>query len=452
MRGLNVSKSLTQKSFSQRLLKPIRLAGKSRFITWTLTSFGFLPRPDKPKPDQALPMAVANEPVAAQPIEALSGTTAGAVPESSQPQTMLLLEAEAPHAAELERSLQTPLQTPLASPLESLPAAPPAIPFQVLPDGGAIVKPQPGKFSEGVTVFEGESYPYRLYVPSRPQMPSTPAASIAAQAAEAPLAPPPLPLIVLLHGCKQDSLDFAQGTAMNALADEYQCIVLYPEQIPKANSGRCWNWFDTRHQQRDAGEPGMIAALTRQVLATKHGGGRKADPQRVYIAGLSAGGAMAALMADLYPDVFAAVGVHSGLPAGAAQSMMSAFGAMQRGAKGQATTALPTIVFHGTGDKTVHPDNGGHVSDAALTALRASGLALVKSSSKPGRSKRRPLTTSTEKTVYRSANGPSYIEHWRVDQGPHAWSGGNAEGSYTDPSGPSASAAMMAFFLQHRRP
>ena len=131
-------------------------------------------------------------------------------------------------------------------------------------------------------------------------------------------------------------------------------MVLYPEQTSKSNSQRCWNWFEPDHQQLDQGEPGMIAALTRHVLAGDHKG-RRADPARVYVAGLSAGGAMAAVVAGLYPDIFAAVGVHSGLPSGAAQDLMSAFGAMRRGAKGQATPPMPTIVFHGSADTTVHP-------------------------------------------------------------------------------------------------
>ncbi|MES2913469.1 MAG: PHB depolymerase family esterase [Pseudomonadota bacterium] len=298
----------------------------------------------------------------------------------------------------------------------------------------APVTPRPRKaaFAERVFVFSGERYPYRLYIPALPA-----GGDASAQAA--------MPLVVLLHGCKQDAQDFARGTAMNALAEEHGCMVLYPEQISKSNAQRCWNWFEPGHQQLDEGEPGMIAALTQQVLAHDYNG-QRADPARVYIAGLSAGGAMAAVVAGLYPHIFAAVGVHSGLPSGAAQDLMSAFGAMRRGAKGLATAPMPTIVFHGSGDKTVHPDNGDHISDAALAALKASGLPLVKSRSKVGADTQE---TSTEKTVYRVADGPSYVEHWRIDAGPHAWSGGDSAGSYTDPDGPSASAAMLAFFLQH---
>lgn len=314
----------------------------------------------------------------------------------------------------------------------------------------ALTKPRPASFSERSIEFEGETYPYRLYVPARPGKP-TPAARAALLAAG--IAPPQattLPLLVLLHGCDQDALDFSNGTGMNDLAEQHQCMVLYPEQTSAGNRNRCWNWYEPGHQKRGTGEPGMIAALTQKVLRTTHSG-EKADPDRVYIAGLSAGGAMAAVVADLYSDIFAAVGVHSGLPAGAAQGMLSAFSAMQRGATGHPSSAIPTIVFHGTADRTVHPDNGDHVSQAALAALKGSGMALVKRRRKAARVKGREQHTKTEKTIYSSANGPSYIEYWQVEEGPHAWSGGNAEGSYTDPDGPSASAAMMAFFLQHRR-
>lgn len=300
---------------------------------------------------------------------------------------------------------------------------PPARAEPALPRGAA-------SFAEYSFTFEGKKYPYRLHIPA------TPVTGLPTQ----------MPLIVLLHGCQQNSQDFARGTAMNDLADQQGCMVLYPEQISSANAQRCWNWFEPDHQQLGHGEPGMIAALTKHVLAT-HQGTDGADPARVYIAGLSAGGAMAAVVAGLYPDIFAALGVHSGLATGAAQDLMSAFGAMRRGAKGQGAPALPTIVFHGDADRTVHPDNGEHISDAALVALRSTGLSLVKSRVKLAAAEGQ----TTERTIYRAADGPSYVEHWRVDDGPHAWSGGNAAGSFTDPDGPSASAAMLAFFLQHRK-
>lgn len=332
------------------------------------------------------------------------------------------------------------------------PPQPPAVEGQALAHVQAPpqVQPQPANFSEASFTFGAKTYPYRLYVPTAAKPPD---ASLPLEASLQDALK--RPLIVLLHGCKQDAQDFAQGTAMNALAQAHGCMVLYPEQLPKANQARCWNWFESEHQQVDQGEPGMIAALTRQVLSSDHGGSR-ADPDRVYIAGLSAGGAMAAVVAGLYPDIFAALGVHSGLPAGAAHDMLSAFTAMRTGAnkgnkaKGQATLALPTIVFHGSADTTVHPDNGEQITGAALAALKASGLLLERRQSQVS-SEGASSQPSTQRIEYRSADGPSYVEHWRIDDGPHAWSGGDATGSFTDPSGPSASEAMLAFFLQHKK-
>ncbi|CAN5650514.1 PHB depolymerase family esterase [soil metagenome] len=284
----------------------------------------------------------------------------------------------------------------------------------------------PASFKSDVFANAGMSHPYRVYVPSGAQADAE-----------------SLPLVVLLHGCTQTATDFALGTAMNQLAEETRCIVLYPEQVQRANSSRCWNWFEPQNQKRDSGEPGMIAALTRQVMATHN-----IDASRVYITGLSAGGAMAAVVAGLYPDLFAAVGVHSGLPCGAAHDMASAFSAMRSGApvKGKPGRALPTIVFHGTADKTVHPDNGENIVNAAAKAAAASGLTLAKTEKQHDGSGAR----TARRTRYTAPDGTAWIEHWEVASGPHGWSGGDTAGSYTDPTGPSASAAMLEFFLQHK--
>ena len=314
-------------------------------------------------------------------------------------------------------------------------------------EGAPAEAPEPiarqAAFTEKTFLFDHERYPYRLYVPAAPLTPQAAAASSVGGA---------MPLIVLLHGCKQDAHDFSRGTAMNELADKHGFMVLYPEQISKANSQMCWNWFEPGHQQLGRGEPGMIAALTKHILASQQEGeGDKAlaiaDAGRVYIAGLSAGGAMAAVVAGLYPDLFAALGVHSGLPAGAAQNLLSAFSAMRLGAKGEVVPALPTIVFHGCADKTVHPDNGDNIFYAAVAALEASGRSLHKQSSGLGDSK----DQNVKRITYRADDGRSFVEHWQVGDGQHAWSGGDAKGSFTDPEGPSASAAMLAFFLQHKK-
>lgn len=293
-------------------------------------------------------------------------------------------------------------------------------------------------FTEQIFRFGDADYRYRVYFPATGHQDNRAS----------------LPLVVLLHGCKQDATDFALGTAMNALADHDKCVVLYPEQRPAVNPMRCWSWYDTAHQRRGAGEPGMIAALTRQVLHA-----HSADPARIYIAGLSAGGAMAALVARLYPELFAAVGVHSGLPAGAATNLISAMSAMRQGSHrtafiGEPGNRLPTIVFHGDADATVHPDNGEKIVSAALAAWDAAGLALTKLERCEGEVATHSDTPnrSTRRTTYSGTDGKPYVDYWAIGAGPHAWSGGNLAGSFTDPQGPGASRAMLAFFLQHRHP
>lgn len=243
-----------------------------------------------------------------------------------------------------------------------------------------------------------------------------------------------LPLVVMLHGCGQDPDDFAAGTRMNAAALERGFFVLYPAQAAKANPSRCWNWFKHNHQRRDQGEPALLAGMVQEVTR-RH----PIDPARVYVAGLSAGGAMAAILGAAYPDVFAAVGVHSGLPCGAANDLPSALAAMKSGASGAAPGRTPpTVVFHGDQDGTVHPVNGGHVA-----ASSAGGAApeLERARSDNGHAYTR--------RIYRDASGRVITEHWDVHGSGHAWSGGSARGSYTDPRGPDATREMLRFFFSH---
>ena len=320
-------------------------------------------------------------------------------------------------------------------------SGPPPAPSTAAQNPASMPAPTGGRFVAEEFAFDGKTYPYRLYVPALPTAPCTAAGA--------------LPLVVLLHGCTQNASDFAAGTAMNPLADTQGCLVLYPQQITSGNAQMCWNWFEPAHQAAGHGETGMIAALTQHILDQPTGHylpGAAADPSRVYIAGLSAGGAMAAVVAAQHPTLFAAVGVHSGLAAGAAHNMMSALQAMGRGAAGTAAAALPTIVFHGTADKTVSPANGDSVTRAAVKAIEAhqpSRLALVASHDHPAATP--GSTKKARRTVYRDALGTPLVELWSVTAGPHAWSGGDPAGSYTDPAGPDASAAMLAFFLQHRK-
>lgn len=251
------------------------------------------------------------------------------------------------------------------------------------------------------------------------------------------------PLVVMLHGCKQNPDDFAAGTRMNELADEMGFIVAYPEQACAANASRCWNWFQAADQQRDDGEPSLIAGITRDVIARYN-----ADPGRVYVAGLSAGGAMAAIMGHTYPDLYAAIGIHSGLAYAAARDIPSALAAMRgrsfRSDPGCAEStfqAVPTIVFHGDLDTTVHSSNGAQVIAQATPA----GEDLVTAAVAP-QSVEKGEESGRRYTRTVSAGKPA-LEHWLVHGAGHAWSGGSVNGSYTDPLGPDASRAMLRFFL-----
>lgn len=248
----------------------------------------------------------------------------------------------------------------------------------------------------------------------------------------------PLPLVVMLHGCTQNPDDFAAGTAMNEVARAQGFYVLYPAQSHKANAQGCWNWFKHNHQQRGRGEPALLAGMTRQVMAE-----HAIDPDRVYVAGLSAGGAMAAILGAAYPELYAAVGVHSGLAAGSANDLPSALAAMKRGAAARAAAhGVPTIVFHGDADGTVHPANGDQVMAACAGA--ASEVATHKVSGAGGR-------TSTRSVHSDPADGRVLGEHWLVHGASHAWSGGSSRGSYTDSRGPDATAEMLRFFFEHPR-
>jgi poly(hydroxyalkanoate) depolymerase family esterase len=264
-----------------------------------------------------------------------------------------------------------------------------------------------------------------------------------------------VPLIVMLHGCTQDPQDFAAGTRMNALADQHGFVVAYPAQEAHANGSKCWNWFRREDQSRDRGEPALIAGITRQVA-----GAYSIDERRIFVAGLSAGAAMAVVVAATYPELYAALGVHSGLPYGCAHDVPSAFAAMKRGAPYQTSLsrradparhsdtgpAIPTIIFHGDHDVTVNASNADAIVEQARVANSDDSVltsTVYRGTSPNGRAyTRATLSDGTRRPV---------IEHWILHGAGHAWSGGSPGGSFTDPAGPDASAEMVRFFYsQHR--
>ena len=268
---------------------------------------------------------------------------------------------------------------------------------------------------------------YKLYVPSA-------------------YAGKPMPLIVMLHGCKQNPDDFAAGTRMNEFAERDGFLVAYPAQTARENGANCWNWFEPSQQTRDGAEPSIIAGIVEAI-----GGSYEVDASRVFVAGLSAGAAMAVILGAAYPEVFAGVGAHSGLPLGAAHDVTTAFSAMagRRAAStnGVRGVGVPTIVFHGDADSTVAASNGQAIVEQAIAAFARSETTLRKVS----RDGPAPEGEGWSTANYVDAAGRHRVESWTVRGGAHTWFGGSPEGSYTDAHGPDASAEMVRFFLSAKK-
>ena len=287
----------------------------------------------------------------------------------------------------------------------------------------ANIVPDGTRFVERVYANAAGSRAYRLFIPS----------GYHGQA---------IPLVVMLHGCTQSPEDFAAGTRMNFIAEEQTCFVAYPAQRAEANQAKCWNWFRPADQQRGGGEPSLIAGISRQIMRDY-----SVDRERVYVAGLSAGAAAAAVMGSTYGDLYAAIGIHSGLACGAASDLPSALMAMKQGGGPEAMPGdgppVPTIVFHGDRDTTVHSKNGTRIVRQSIGASRTK--AKVHRGRVPG-------GHAYTRTVHTDVGGRGILEHWEIHGAGHAWSGGSPAGSYTDPDGPDATREMMRFFLEHSLP
>jgi poly(hydroxyalkanoate) depolymerase family esterase len=381
-----------------RLIRARDLAGATRLIQQALNGGGSAPEPEADRTTHRLldgPGAAARHSEGAGPArDARSARTRKPLGE----------------ALDLLRTFKPPRIDLGGLPLTRRPQPP-------VPDGAAYL----------VRSFScaAGSRDYTLYAPSR--MKEKPA------------------LIVMLHGCTQNADDFAVGTRMNQLAEEGGFIVVYPEQSPGANSSMCWNWFDRAHQMRGVGEPSIIAGLTQSVIE-EFG----VDADRVFVAGLSAGGAMAVVLGETYPDLYAATGVHSGLAFGVAADVVSAFAAMrgpvnlaqngQPKARSGASNAARAIIFHGAEDQKVHPSNGGMIFSDARSSLVGGARLIEQDDAQGGRAFRRTLMVDLK--------GHACVEHWEIEGLGHAWSGGDPKGSHADRHGPDASREMLRFFLE----
>jgi poly(hydroxyalkanoate) depolymerase family esterase len=271
-----------------------------------------------------------------------------------------------------------------------------------------------------------------------------------------------LPLVVVLHGCTQDPDNIAMGTRFNSLANIHNFLVLYPQQTREFNANKCWNWFEPEHQVRGSGEPAIIAGMVDYVRENY-----KVDSNRVFITGLSAGGAMSTIMGACYPDYFAAIGVHSGLEYKSGTNLETAFSAMSNGGpdpdrqgqlayqcSGSSSRVLPVMVFHGSSDEIVNPVNGLQVIQqfAQMNDYADDGVDNDSISSTPTSSGDYQIPDAYSYTVHDyGGDATPLLRYYEISDMGHAWSGGNIEkpSTYTDPQGPDASVRLWMFFMSH---
>ncbi|MFP7721448.1 extracellular catalytic domain type 1 short-chain-length polyhydroxyalkanoate depolymerase [Lysobacter sp. A3-1-A15] len=326
--------------------------------------------------------------------------------------------------ATIDRAFANAGLQPRAAPVP--PVAPGAARVAVANEASAATSPAAGgRFLSATYANAHGRRDYRLYIPADYDTDRT-----------------PRPLVLMLHGCTQTAEDFAAGTRMNRLADRHGFLVAYPQQLGKANHAKCWNWFRPEDQRGDTGEPSVLAGIAGQV-AQDH----RVDAERIFVAGLSAGAAMAVILGRTHPDLVRAIGVHSGLPYASAKDVPSAFATMQNGQKGDATpmrgvapgeAGVPLILFHGDQDRTVALPNAEAI---AADALHPPLSTRVETGRVPG-------GHAYTRQVSVDESGLPWLEQWTVHGAGHAWSGGDPAGSYTDPAGPDASAEMVDFFLR----
>jgi poly(hydroxyalkanoate) depolymerase family esterase len=261
-----------------------------------------------------------------------------------------------------------------------------------------------------------------------------------------------MPLVVMLHGCKQNADEFAQGTRINLLADRYGFAVLYPEQSKHDHAHRCWRWYDDS-SAGGGGEAASVVSLVQAVVAQ-----HRLDPERVYVAGMSAGAGLAALLAIRYPSVFAAVGLHSGVVFGEARSAVAAMDVMRRGSRNDpvglidATVdvrnfpGMPAIIVHGELDSVVSANNAEQLS---TQFLRLNGFIDATGARRAGETREEKVADGVVRDFVK--NGRRVVKTCVVRGLGHSWAGGDDTVAFHSSKGPDSTALMWEFFKHQRR-